>query len=130
MKFFAFLREVLWRVATRFGFARPRSRYHEPSPDSPNLFGPIPLRPSTLGPSEPERPIPPRGRAPEPAPESRSGSFRPERDHTTLQHPILVRLRRRAFNQLFDHFDLSMIPAEAWFALDRSDDPVAAFTRL
>jgi hypothetical protein len=139
MKFGTLLSRAFWAILGQFGFAPSSTREDDSLPEPSELDEVFSTRPKSevpdsislrsvdLGSSEPEKPVPPSGPAPEAAPVKPSESFRPEPAPRMQQHPILQRLRRRAFNQLFDHFGLSMIPAEAWFALDRSNDPVAAF---
>jgi hypothetical protein len=127
MKILAFLTGM---VSQAFSWLRSVSaplHAGEPGPILDPVADPIHLRRTDLGSSKPERAVPPRGHAPEPA----SGKpLRPDRwepEPAISRNPTLVLLRRRALNQLFDHFNLAMIPAEAWFALDRWDDPVTAF---
>jgi tetratricopeptide (TPR) repeat protein len=95
-----------------------------PIPAEEPRFNPIPLTAADLAHYEPDKSTPPRGHAPEPAFGGTPGSDRRE------SHPTLAQLRLRALNQLFDHFGLNMIPAQAWTALDRVGDPVAAFRQL
>jgi hypothetical protein len=57
--------------------------------------------------------------------------FTPIPPHTgpdLARHPTLVTLGRRAFNQLFDYYGMTVIPGEAWAALEHSaGQPVDAF---
>jgi hypothetical protein len=113
-------RLVSWATAM-LGFGRSEAGAIAP------LASAIPLTTAALGSREPERALSPVGPSPEPASLT---TLRPDRAGSgpvAEPNPTLALLRRRAFGQLFDHFGLSMIPSEAWSALDKSMDPVSAF---
>jgi hypothetical protein len=76
---------------------------------------PLPLTKAGMGFSEPDRPSRPSGPAPEPAPTGEPGRADVPRPRAVPRaHVTLALLQRRAMSQLFDHFGLAMIPAEAW----------------
>jgi hypothetical protein len=92
---------------------------------------PLPLTKAGMGFSEPDRPSRPSGPAPEPAPTGEPGRADVPRPRAVPRaHVTLALLQRRAMSQLFDHFGLAMIPAEAWIALAQTQDPVAAFRKF
>ncbi len=120
----AFIGNVIIRAVAWLGFGRRPLRAIKPRISS------IPLATASLGSHEPERPLRPVGRAPEPAPAGPLWSGSGEYSTAVSENPTLSLLRRRAFIQLFDHFGLVMIPSEAWTALDEVKDPVAAFRQF
>jgi hypothetical protein len=44
--------------------------------------------------------------------------------------PIVASMERRALRQIFNHLGLSLVPSEAFVALEQTHDPVTAFARF